>query len=120
MKLNIKYMVSIRCKMIVKSELEKLGLHFIIVDLGEVEVKEDLTPDQLQQFRVALLNSGLELIEDKRAIIIENITTAIIEMVHYADERPKTLSSQFKKVTGLTPTFFKQLKDKKQSALEAL
>lgn len=177
-------MVSIRCKMIVKAELEKLGLKYITVDLGEVDIKDSMSPEQRDELKIALLKSGLELMDDKKAILIEKIRNVIIEMVHYSDERPKSnfsnylseklsydytylanlfsevtgitiehyiiahkiekvkelllydelnlteisykmnyssvahLSSQFKKVTGLTPTFFKQLKDKKRISLE--
>src|SRR5579863_9308014 len=178
MKLYIKYMVSLRCKMIVKSELDKLGLHYGAVELGEVEVKEMITDTQRQQLKNALLKTGLELMNDKKTMLIEKIKNVIVEMVHYADERPKAnfsdylteklhydytylanlfsevtgitiehyiiahkierakelliydelsltqisyklnyssvahLSNQFKKVTGLTPTFFKHLKQK--------
>jgi AraC-like DNA-binding protein len=184
MKLYIKYMVSIRCKMLVKSELDKLGLHYGVIELGEVQTIEDATPAQLDQLKSALLKSGLELMDDKKAILIEKIKTVIIEMVHYEDELPKTkhsdyisaklshdytylanlfseatgitiehyiivhkiekvkelllydelnltqisyklnyssvahLSSQFKKITGLTPTFFKELKQKRRTTLE--
>ena len=170
--------------MIVKAELESLGLHHGIVDLGEVEVIENMTSLQLDQLKTALLRSGLELMDDKKAILIEKIRNVIVELVHYTDERPKTnfsdylsmklnydytylanlfsevtgitiehyliahkiervkelllydeinltqisylmnyssvahLSSQFKKVTGLTPTFFKKLKYKKRNTLE--
>ena len=169
-------MVSVRCKMVVKTELEKLGLHCSRVELGEVDVCEELTPDQQDQLRSVLLNSGLELMEDKNAILIERIKNIILEIIHYSDETPKVnfsdlisqklnhdysylanlfskvtgltiehyiithkiervkelltyynhnlteisymlnyssvahLSSQFKKVTGLSPTFFRQLK----------
>jgi AraC-like DNA-binding protein len=184
LKLYIKYMVSIRCKMVVKDELKKLGLHFIMVDLGEVEIMEDISPDLQAQLKIALLHSGLELMDDKRGILIERIKTVIVEMVHYADELPKTnfsdylsaklnhdytylanlfsevqgttieqfiiahkverikeliiydelniteiawkmnyssvahLSNQFKKVTGLSPSHFKQLKVKRRSPIE--
>ena len=60
MKIIIKNMVSLRCKMIVRSELEKMGLHHTVLELGEVELKEELTADQLQKLKVALLHSGLE------------------------------------------------------------
>jgi len=177
-------MVSIRCKMIVKSELEKLGLHATTVDLGEADVLEEMTSAQLDHLKLVLLKAGLELMDDKKAILIEKIKNVIVEMIHYADDRPKTnfsdfladklqydytylanlfsevtgitiehfiiahkiervkelliydelnltqisyllnyssvahLSNQFKKVTGLTPTFFKKLKHKKRSTLE--
>lgn len=177
-------MVSNRCKMAVKEELKKLGLHFIVVDLGEVEVMENLSTNQHEQVRVALFNSGFELIDDKRAILIERIKSAIIEMVHHSDDLIKTnfsvfiseklnhdytylanlfsevqgttieqfiishkierikeliiygeeniteiawrmnyssvahLSNQFKKVTGLSPSHFKLMKDKRRNPLE--
>jgi AraC-like DNA-binding protein len=177
-------MVSVRCKMAVKEELKKLGLHFVVVDLGEVEVMETLTSEQRVQLKDGLLKSGLELMDDKRAILIEKIKAVIIEMVHHADELPKTnfsdylskklthdytylanlfsevtgttierfiiahkvekikeliiydelniteiawkmnyssvahLSNQFKKVTGLSPTHFKNLKIKRRSPIE--
>jgi AraC-like DNA-binding protein len=186
MKLYIKYMVSIRCKMVVKSELDKLGLHYGVVDLGEVDILENLTSEQREQLRIMLLKSGLELMDDKKAILVDKIKNVIIEMVHYEDELPKTnfsdylseklnynytylaslfsetkgitiekfmilhkiekvkelllydeltlseiawrlhyssvahLSNQFKRITGLTPTYFKTLKDKRRRTLENL
>jgi len=66
-------MVSIRCIMVVKSELDRLGLHYIIVDLGEVDVRENLTADQHDQLKSILLKSGLELMDDKNAIMVEKI-----------------------------------------------
>jgi AraC-like DNA-binding protein len=186
MKLYIKYMVSTRCKMMVKEALKKLNLHFIIVDLGVVEVMESLSFEQWQQLKIILLESGLELMDDKRSMLIEKIKNVIVEMVHYADELPKTnfsdfiskklsydytylanlfsevqgmtiehfiishkierikeliiygelniteiankmnyssvahLSSQFKKATGLSPSHFKQLKDKRRNPIEEI
>lgn len=179
-------MVSIRCKMVVKSELDKLGLDYGAIDLGEVEVKEPLPPEKHAELKAALLKSGLELMDDKKAILIEKIKLVIIEMVHYGDELPRTknseflseklnhdytylanlfsevtgitieqyiiahkiervkelllydelnlteisyklnyssvahLSNQFKKITGLTPTFFKKLKEKRRLTLESI
>jgi AraC-like DNA-binding protein len=187
MKLHIKYMVSIRCKMIVKQELDKLGLKHGAVELGEVNVINKITPKKREQLRAALLKSGLELMEDQKAILVEKIKNVIVEMVHYEDELPHKekksvyiseklnhdytylanlfseatgvtiehyillhkierakeliiydeltlseiayklnyssvahLSNQFKKITGLTPTFFKSLKHKKRSVPENL
>ena len=179
-------MVSLRCKMIVKAELDNLGLLYGAVDLGEVEVKTTISAAQREQLKLALLRSGLELMDDKKAVQIEKIKNIIIDMVHYNDEAPKTknseyisekfgnnytylanlfseatgttieqyiilhkiervkelllydeltltqiacqlnyssvahLSNQFKKITGLTPTYFKKLKDKRRIALENL
>ena len=179
--LYIKYMVSIRCKMIVKDELKRLGLQYLVVDLGSVEILENITPIQHEQLKVNLLQSGLELLDDKRSILIDKIKNVIIEMVHYSDEIPETnyseyiskklnydytylsnifsevkgitiqqfiiihkiervkemllydeynlteisyklhyssvahLSNQFKKVTGLSPSFFKQLRQKRKN-----
>lgn len=186
MKIYIKYMVSQRCKMVVKEEIKKLGLHFVVVDLGEVEIMEDLTDIQREDLKAALLNSGLELMDDKRAVLIEKIITTIISMLYYSDELPKInysdylsekinydytylsnlfsevkgitiqqfiiihkiervkelllydemnlteisyklqyssvahLSNQFKKITGLTPTQFKQLRFKHRSTIETI
>ena len=88
MKLLIKNMVSLRCKMIVKSELEKLGLHFTIVELGEVEIKEKLSVKKTGKLQAVLANSGLELLEDKKSMLIEKIKNIIVEMIHYSDEPP--------------------------------
>jgi AraC-like DNA-binding protein len=186
LKLYIRNMVCIRCKMVVKEELTKLSLKYISVELGEVEIMEDISPVQLEQFRVALLRSGLELMDDRKSILIQRIKTVIIELVHYSEEpliinlsaylgeklqhdytylanlfsevqgttiekffishkieRVKELlvydeltlteiaytmhyssvahlCTQFKKVTGLTPSHFKSLKDKRRLMLEDL
>jgi len=186
MKLFIKYMVSIRCKMLVKAELERLGLHYTTVELGEVNIIEDITPEQHDQLNRMLKKAGLELMDDKKAMLVEKIKNVIIEMIHYSDEPPLTkysvflceklnydytylanlfsevrgitieqfiiihkiervkellvyddlnltqiaeklhyssvghLSNQFKKTTGLTPSHFKKLKEKRRSNLENL
>jgi AraC-like DNA-binding protein len=170
--------------MLVKAELKNLGLHFIVVELGEVDIMEELSAEQRLQLKTALAASGLELMDDQKANLIEKIKKVIIEMVHYADELPRIknseylseklhydytylanlfsevagitiehyiiehkiervkellmydelnltqisykmnyssvahLSNQFKKVTGFTPSHFKQLKDKRRKSLE--
>jgi AraC-like DNA-binding protein len=88
-------MVSNRCKMAVKEELKKLGLHFIVVDLGEVEIMENISTEQREQLKLALINSGLELMDDKRAVLIEKIKNVIIEMVHHSDEVIKVNFSDY-------------------------
>src|ERR1035437_8182253 len=95
MKLFIKYMVSNRCKMAVKEELKKLGLHFIIVDLGEVEIMENISAEMREELKTALLKSGLELMDDKKAMLIGKIKNAIIEMVHNTDEAVKVNFSDY-------------------------
>ena len=179
-------MVCIRCKMLVKDELTKLGLHYTVVELGEADILEQISKEQHDLFQVALLKSGLELLDDKKSILIQQIKNVIIELVHYSEE-PLTinfshflsqklnhdytylanlfsevqgitiekflithkiervkellvynelnlteiayrmhyssvahLSTQFKKITGLTPSHFKQLKTKRRSMLEDL
>ncbi len=115
-------MVSNRCKITVKEELKKLGLHFIVVDLGEVDIMEDITDEQREQLRVALQTSGLELIDDNKAVLIEKIKTIIVEMVHHSEGRIKTnlsdyltekldydytyLSNLFSEVQGITIAHF--------------
>jgi AraC-like DNA-binding protein len=88
-------MVSARCKMLVKEELMKLGLHFILVDMGVVDIMENITTVQRDQIRIALLKSGLELMDDKKAMLIEKIKNVIIEMIHYKDETPKMNFSDY-------------------------
>jgi AraC-like DNA-binding protein len=80
-------MVSNRCKATVKAILTEIGLHFIIVDLGEVEIMEDLSASQSEQIRIALQNEGFELMDDKKAILIEKIKKCVIEMVHHSDDQ---------------------------------
>ena len=184
MKIYIKYMVSNRCKDVVKEELKKLSLHFVILELGTVEILETLTEENRTLLQKGLLASGLELMDDKKAILIEKIKTIIIEMIHYSDENIKInfseylsekllhnytyianlfsevqgitieqfiishkierikeliiygelniteiawkmnyssvahLSNQFKKMTGLSPSHFKKLKDKRRKPIE--
>ena len=77
-------MVSNRCKLAVKDELKKLGLHFIVVDLGEVEIMEKITFEKRELLKQALLNSGLELMDDNKSIMIEKIKNIIIDMVHHS------------------------------------
>jgi AraC-like DNA-binding protein len=104
--------------MVVKSEMDKLGIQYGAVELGEIHVKGNVTSHQRDDLRVALHRYGLELMEDKKAILIEKIKGVIIEMVHYSDESPKVnfsdylsekldypypyLAAHFSEVTGIT------------------
>jgi len=186
MKLYIKYMVSLRCKLLVKAELEKLGQKKALVELGMVELFDEISRQDLELLKANLLRSGLELLDDKRSILVEKIKSIIIALIHHTDELPKVnysdyisekldydytylantfsevkgitiqhfiimhkiervkelilydelslseiaykmhyssaahLSNQFKKITGLTPSFFKQLKEKRNQNLESI
>lgn len=177
-------MVSNRCKIAVKDELKKLGLHFIVVDLGVIEIMETISNEKRLLLKEGLLQSGLELMDDKKSILIEQIKNTIVQMIHHSEEVLKVnfsnylaeklehnytylanlfsevqgttieqfiishkverikeliiygelniteiawkmnyssvahLSSQFKKVTGLSPSHFKQLKDKRRNPIE--
>ncbi len=111
-------MLSNRCKLAVKAELKALGLHFIIVDLGEIEIMEELSPSQRQQLKLGLQNSGLELIDDKKGELTNKIKSSILEMVWKIDENNKfsftdylskqlnldytTLSQHFSDIQGIT------------------
>jgi len=104
--------------MVVKSELEKLGIKYGNVELGEVEIPEIITPRQRELLRFALKKTGLELMDDKKCILVEKIKTIIIEMVHYKDDLIKInlsgylteklnynythLANLFSEVTGTT------------------
>ncbi len=88
-RLYIKNMVSLRCKMMVKSELAKLGIQNAIVRLGEVELKNELSHENYDKFNDALKRIGFELIKDKRSILVEKIKNVIVEMIHYSEEPTK-------------------------------
>lgn len=179
-------MVSLRCKMLVKEELNKLGIDCVSVDLGVVEIQDGITDEQLEEFGENLKKSGLELLDDKKNILVEKIKSVIVEMIHYEDEVPIVnnsdyiskklgydynylsnifsevkgltiqeyiikhkiervkelllydeltlteiahklnyssvahLSNQFKKVTGLTASYFREMKEKRELNLEDL
>ncbi len=95
MKLYIKYMVSDRCKVAVRDTLKNLGLHFVMVNLGVVEIMENITPEKRALLQLGLSKAGLELMEDKKAILIEKIKNAIIQMVHHTDEIIKVNFSDY-------------------------
>src|SRR5471030_2523946 len=79
-------MVCIRCKTVVKDELTKLGLHYTMVELGEADIMESISDHQRDQVKLALLKSGLELMDDKKSVLIQKIKNVIIELVHYSEE----------------------------------
>ncbi len=177
-------MVCIRCQLVVKAELEKLGLHYVNVKIGEANIIENVEPEQLKLLDSGLRKSGLLLMDDKKSILVEKIKNVIIELVHYSEEQIKVnlsdylseklnynytylanlfsevkgttiekyylihkiekvkelivydelnlteiaykmhyssvahMSNQFKKFTGLTPSHFKKLKNKRRGTLE--
>jgi AraC-like DNA-binding protein len=179
-------MVCVRCKMVVKSELDRLGVQCTSIELGEVEIPDNISKDQLANLSVALKMTGLELMDDNKNILVEKIKTTIIELIHYNDEQIKInlsdylseklnhnytylsnlfsevngttieqfylankiekvkellvydelnlteiawklhyssvshLSNQFKKMTGLTPSNFKNLRSNRRSSLGSL
>jgi YesN/AraC family two-component response regulator len=88
-------MVCIRCKIVVKDELQKLGLIYVVVELGYAEVLEPISPIQHELLKVGLKRFGLEVIDDKKSILIEKIKNIIVEMVHYAEEEPKLNFSDY-------------------------
>lgn len=95
MKLYIQNMVSLRCKLLVKSELEKLKLQYNYVELGEVGLRRPIPPTKRGKLKESLHKSGLEIMDDTRTIMIEKIINIIVEMVHYAEEQPKEKFSVF-------------------------
>lgn len=182
--LFIKNMVCNRCIMVVRQELEKLGLEIKNIKLGEVTLGREATYKEREQIESVLVPLGFELIDDKKSRIIEKIKTIIIDLVHHQDNDSKTnlsellssklhhdynylsnlfsevegttiekyfiaqkiekvkellvydelslseiayrlnyssvayLSNQFKKVTGLTPSHFKQIREEKRKPLD--
>ncbi len=179
-------MVCARCRMVVQSELEKAGIKFLSLELGEVELNKEPSETQLAKLDEGLKHHGFELIDDKKSRLIEKIKNNVIKLVHHNNDTLKTnlssfladklhydytylsnlfsevegttiekyfiaqriekvkellvydeltlseisdrlgyssvayLSSQFKKVTGLTPSFYKSLKEHKRKNIEEL
>jgi AraC-like DNA-binding protein len=95
LKLYIKNMVCERCKLAVKTELERFGLHYLYIDYGEAEISEDIDAEQQERLNTALKRSGLELMDDRKSMLIEKIKLLIIEMVHYSDEPPRQNLSDY-------------------------
>ena len=94
-KIYIRNMVCIRCQMVVKTELEKLGVRYVDVKIGEVNTPEDVPRDKLDQLDIALRKAGLMLMDDKKSILVEKIKGAVIELVHYTEEQIKTNLSDY-------------------------
>lgn len=88
MKIFIQHMVSLRCKMMVKSVLEKMNIPYKSVELGEIVLVKSICESKKQELKNELHKSGLKLMDDKKTILIEKIIAIIVEMVHYSDEIP--------------------------------
>lgn len=95
MKIYIKNMVCSRCKMVVKSELEQLGLKPLVVELGEVELEKPLTELEKERISSRFDELGFELIDDRKGQIIEKVKTSIVNLVHHSEEGIKTNLSQY-------------------------
>ena len=72
-----------------------MGIHYSSVDLGLVEIIGEITEDKRNKLKAALLKSGLELMDDKKSILIEKIKIIITEMIHYNEELPKVKYSEY-------------------------
>jgi len=88
-------MVCIRCQMVVKAELEKLGLQYVYVKIGEADIIEDVQPQQLEQLKAELKKAGLVLMDNKKSVLVEKIKSAIIELVHYREDQIKVNLSDY-------------------------
>lgn len=186
MRIHIKYMVSLRCKMMVQQEIDRLGISQAVVNLGTVDTVEPMDSVQLTTFTARLKKMGLEVLDDKKSILIEKIKNSVTTLIHNTTDQPKEnyseylsnalgydytylanifsevngytiqqfiilnkiekvkelilynelnlteiayqlnyssvahLSYQFKKITGLAPSYYKQLKQKRENNLEDL
>jgi hypothetical protein len=88
-------MVSNRCKIIVKAELKKLGLHCTAIQLGEAEIKEDIPEQKRNKLNAALQKTGLELLEDSKSILVEKLRNEIVEMIYRSEELPRINVSDY-------------------------
>lgn len=96
--LHIKNMVCNRCIMVVKSQLEQLGLHPLSVELGIAVLPDAISDETYQRVKASLETFGFELIDDKKSQTVELIKDAIIELVHYDDNGLKTNLSDYLKI----------------------
>ena len=110
MKLHIKFMVSLRCKLLVKQEIENLGLHLTSIELGMIDILEIIDIEQRAQLKENLALSGLELMYYKNNILIDKIKNVIIEMLHYSEEAPKVnFSDHISEKLGYDYTYLSNL-----------
>lgn len=79
-------MVCIRCKMVVRDELTRMGIGFTTVELGEADITTSLTSELHDQLKKGLAGYGLELMDDRKSVLIQRIKNIIVEMVHYSEE----------------------------------
>jgi AraC-like DNA-binding protein len=95
MKLYVKNMVSLRCKLMVQAILNQLGLHYVTVEIGMIELSQDITPEQRDQLDEKLHFLELALMDTPKSILIEKIKQTVIEMIHHCDELPKVNYSEY-------------------------
>jgi len=88
-------MESSRCITLVRTELDNLGILYKTVELGQAELKRNITKDKLKMLDFSLRKAGLELMNDKRKCIVEKIKAAVNEMIYYSDDFPKQIISEF-------------------------
>ena len=88
-------MVCIRCQMVVKAELEKLGLPYVHVKIGEADISGTVQPEQIEQLRHSLQKAGLVLMDNKKSVLVEKIKSVIIELVHYTEDQIKVNLSDY-------------------------
>ncbi|HSH19138.1 MAG TPA: AraC family transcriptional regulator [Draconibacterium sp.] len=88
-------MVSSRCKTFVKNELNKLGIYNITVELGEAELRENISPEDLHLLNTSLKEAGLEIIEDKNTHLIKEIKAAVYDLINHFDDLPKPKDSEY-------------------------
>lgn len=106
MKLYIKHMVSSRCILLVQNELKKMDIRDARVELGEVQIKKNISQSQREELGAGLAKIGLELISDKRFILIEKIKHVIIKVVHLTDKVLKVkFSEHLSKTLGYSYTY---------------
>jgi len=106
MRLYIKNMVCLRCKMAVKDILQKLGLRYTSIELGTVDGLPEITSYQREQLKENLRQSGLELQEDRKDILIERIKNVVIKMIHGLEDLPAVKYSWYiSEALGLDYTY---------------
>jgi AraC-like DNA-binding protein len=88
-------MVCLRCQLSVKAELEKLGIPYTYVRIGEAEIIGEIGADMMKQLQTNLKEVGLSVITNKKNILVEQVTSTIIELVHFTEDQIKVNLSDF-------------------------
>lgn len=95
MKLYIKYDINQACRVILQEQLDKLEITYQLLDLGEIEFKENISQEKYDSLQSALSRYGIELLDNQKSQLIQRIKDTIVEMVYEKDKLPTSTISSY-------------------------